>query len=61
MRFLSLFALASMLAACSTSPPPPPKCEGEFHPINIQQQGVSALSREQSLALCTGEAVDGKA
>lgn len=53
MRLVSLLALVCTLAACSFSPPKPPKCEGEFRPINIQQQGASAMSEKDSLALCS--------
>jgi hypothetical protein len=61
MRLVSLVALVCVLAACSTTPPSPPQCEGEFHPINIQQKGVSSLNREKSMALCAGEAASAKA
>lgn len=61
MRLVSLLALVCALSACASSPPPPPKCVGEFHPINIQQKGVSALSHEQSVALCAGGSTNAKA
>lgn len=49
---IGLFAI-SVIAGCSSwSPPPPPKCEGDFRPVNIKQQGTASLNHTQSLALC---------
>lgn len=53
MRLVSLLALLCALAGCSFVPPKPPKCEGEFRPINIEQQGASAMTAKDSLALCS--------
>lgn len=61
MRLVSLFAITCALSACAGSPPPPPKCEGDFRPVNIEQNRVSVLSKEASLALCAGEHSNGKA
>ncbi|WP_081082377.1 hypothetical protein [Burkholderia diffusa] len=56
MRYLVGLTALCLLAGCAGSPPKPPMCEGEFRPVNIEQQHTSAaLNHEKSVALCKGE------
>lgn len=35
MRKLSILILIMAVSGCSLTPPKPPKCQGEFHPVNV--------------------------
>lgn len=52
---LGLLAALWLMAGCAFSAPKPPQCQGEFRPVNLpgHQSVAQAMSREESLALCT--------
>ena len=54
MHKLFPLAFVCVLVGCAGSPPKPPACQGEFRPINVEQQRP-ALSITTSMSLCTGD------
>ena len=52
MRFIIALLSLSLLAGCASTGTHPKKCEGEFRPVNAEQQKGAFLDASIKTALC---------
>lgn len=60
MKIIVAMALLCSFAGCALSPPKPPECKGEFKPINVLENKITAIDKSSKIVRCNEGGAYGK-